>query len=44
VWQIAELRESIRQLEKRIAELAAQQQDWHIFQSLPGAGSALAYD
>ena len=35
VRQIAVLRESIRQLEKRISELAAQQQDWHIFQSCP---------
>jgi len=42
VGQMAVLRESIRQLEKRIAELAAQQPDWHIFQSLPGAGAALA--
>jgi len=42
VRQMAVLRDSIRQLEKRIAELAAQQQDWHIFQSLPGAGAALA--
>jgi transposase len=42
VRQMAVLRESIRQLEKRIAERAAQQQDWHIFQSLPGAGAALA--
>src|SRR5215471_13743204 len=42
VRQMAVLRESIRQLEKRIAERAAQQEDWHIFQSLPGAGAALA--
>ena len=42
VRQMAVLRESIRQLEKCIAERAAQQEDWHIFQSLPGAGAALA--
>ena len=42
VRQMAVLRESIRQLEKHIAERAAQQEDWHIFQSLPGAGVALA--
>jgi hypothetical protein len=42
VRQIAVLRESIRPLEKHIAELAAQQEDWPIFQSLPGAGAALA--
>jgi transposase len=42
VRQMAVLRDSLRQLEKRIAELAAQQEDWHIFQSLPGAGAALA--
>src|SRR5215469_8781666 len=42
VQQMAVLRERIRQLEKRIAELAAQQEDWHIFPSLPGAGAALA--
>jgi hypothetical protein len=42
VRQMAVLPESIRQLEKRIAERAAQQEDWHIFQSLPGAGAALA--
>jgi len=42
VRQIAVLRDSIRQLEKRIAELAAHQEDWPIFQSLPGAGAALA--
>jgi hypothetical protein len=42
VRQMAVLRESIRQLDKRIAELAAQQEDWPIFQSLPGAGAALA--
>jgi hypothetical protein len=44
VWvrQMAVLWESIRQLEKCIAAQAAQQEDWHIFQSLPGAGAALA--
>jgi transposase len=42
VRQMAVLRESIRQLEKRIAQQAAQPEDWHIFQSLPGAGAALA--
>jgi transposase len=42
VRQMAVLREAIRQLEKHIAEQAAQQEDWHIFQSLPGAGAVLA--
>src|SRR5215471_11744363 len=42
VQQMAVLRESIRQLEKCIVEQAAQQEDWPIFQSLPGAGAALA--
>ena len=42
VQQMAVWRESIRQLEKCIEEQAAQQEDWPIFQSLPGAGAALA--
>jgi transposase len=42
VRQMAVRRESIRQLEKRIAERAAPQEDYHIFQSLPGAGAAWA--
>jgi hypothetical protein len=42
VRQLAVLRDSVRDLEKRIAELAQQQEDWPIFDSLPGAGQALA--
>jgi transposase len=42
VRQLAVLRGSVRELEKRIAELAQQQEDWPIFDSLPGAGQALA--
>lgn len=44
VWsrQIAVLREGIRELEKEIEQLAKRQQDWPIFDSLPGAGEALA--
>jgi transposase len=42
VRQMAVLRESLRQVEKRIAERAAPQQDGHIFPSLPGAGAVLA--
>jgi transposase len=40
--QIAILREAIQGLEKAIGQLAASQEDWAIFQSLPGAGNALA--
>ncbi len=44
VWvkQIALLRESIPNLEKETAQLARQQEDWAIFDSLPGAGDVLA--
>lgn len=44
VWarQIAVLREAIGELEKEIEQLAHRQQDWPIFDSLPGAGKALA--
>ena len=44
VWvkQIALLRESIRNLEQEAAQLARQQEDWAIFDSLPGAGDVLA--
>jgi transposase len=44
VWcrQIAVLREGIRELEKEIEQLAEKQADWAIFDSLPGAGRALA--
>ena len=42
VRQIAVLREAIQSVEKRIAQLAAQQPDWPVFDSLPGAGQALA--
>lgn len=42
VRQIAVLRQTIAELDKNIARLAQQQQDWAIFESLPGAGSVLA--
>jgi transposase len=42
VEQIAVLCEAISQLSKAIGELARQQPDWEIFDSLPGAGEALA--
>lgn len=44
VWigQIGLLREAIREIEKSIRNLAAAQEDWMIFDSLPGAGEALA--
>jgi transposase len=42
VRQIAVLREAIVELEKEIDELARKQADWEIFDSLPGAGKALA--
>jgi hypothetical protein len=42
VQQIACLRRAIGELEKEIAELARQQPDWAIFDSLPGAGEVLA--
>lgn len=44
VWigQIEVLRRAIREIEKSIRSLAAAQEDWIIFDSLPGAGEALA--
>lgn len=42
VKQIALLQESILNLEKQTLQLARQQQDWAIFDSLPGAGNVLA--
>jgi transposase len=42
VEQIAGLRRAITELEKEIAQLARQQPDWEIFDSLPGAGEVLA--
>lgn len=42
VAQLRILHDAIRQLEKAIRELAAAQEDWPIFDSLPGAGDALA--
>jgi transposase len=42
VEQIAGLRQAITELEKEIAQLARQQPDWEIFDSLPGAGDVLA--
>jgi len=42
VQQMAVLRTAISELEKKIAELASRQADYAIFESLPGAGKALA--
>ena len=42
VEQIACLQRAIREVETKIAELARQQADWEIFDSLPGAGEVLA--
>jgi transposase len=44
VWvkQIAALRESIQSLEKETVRLARQQEDWAIFDALPGAGVVMA--
>jgi transposase len=42
VEQITVLRDAIRELDKAINELAQQQPDWEIFDSLPGAGDVLA--
>jgi transposase len=39
--QIADLREEIAALEKVSRELAGSQEDWEIYESLPGAGEAL---
>ena len=39
--QIADLREEIAALEKVSRELASSQEDWEIYESLPGAGEAL---
>ena len=36
------MRRTISELEKEIAQLARQQPDWEIFDSLPGAGEVLA--
>jgi transposase len=40
--QIAILRQIVKDMEKQIVELAQSQPDWTIFNSLPGAGPALA--
>ena len=44
VWarQMAVLRKGIAEMEKEIEQLAERQQDWPIFDSLPGAGKAMA--
>jgi transposase len=42
VEQIAILRKAVRELEKAIQELASKQEDWVIFDSLPGAGDVMA--
>jgi transposase len=42
VGQMAVLRQSIREIERVIADLAHRQEDWAIFDSLPGAGDVMA--
>jgi transposase len=42
VGQLAVLRQSIREIELEIAALARKQEDWAIFDSLPGAGDVMA--
>ena len=42
IGQLAVLRQAIRELEKGIADLAEKQEDWAIFDSLPGAGDVMA--
>jgi len=42
VRQIEVLRQAIVDLERQIKEIAHKQDDWKIFESLPGAGEALA--
>jgi transposase len=42
IAQLAVLRTAIRDIEKAIAELAAKQEDWGIFDSFPGAGDVMA--
>lgn len=42
VQQIAGLREAIGELDQVISEVARQQPDWNIFDSLPGAGDVFA--
>jgi transposase len=42
VPQLKVLQAAIRELEQQIRELACQQEDWVLFDSLPGAGAALA--
>jgi transposase len=42
IGQLGILRQSIRDLEKAIVALAKKQEDWAIFDSLPGAGDVMA--
>ena len=42
IGQMGVLRQSIREMEKEIGDLARQQEDWHIFDSFPGAGDVMA--
>jgi transposase len=42
IRQLGVLRPAIREIEKAIRELAQSQQDWAIFDSLPGAGEVMA--
>jgi transposase len=42
VGQLAVLRQSIREIEGAIAALARNQEDWAVFDSLPGAGDVMA--
>ena len=42
IAQLAILRVAIREIDKAIAELAREQEDWKIFDSFPGAGDVMA--
>jgi hypothetical protein len=42
VGQMGVLRNSVREIEKEIRELARQQDDWVVFDSFPGAGDVMA--
>jgi transposase len=42
IGQMGVLRQAIGEMEKEIGDLARQQEDWHIFDSFPGAGDVMA--
>jgi hypothetical protein len=42
IGQLGVVRQSIREIERSIAELSRRQEDWSIFDSFPGAGDVMA--